>query len=346
MSWYNTQGPSGDHVLFSKVRYIRNIAKQSFYPLADAKRGSEAFSRLDSILQKNGFRGERLGGGITPQILSLAEKQFVESDFVYSDKPRALYLNEPCNLIVSLGGENYINITSVISGANIGEARNMASGAEELIDREISFAYTEGIGYLSPSPSDCGSGVELSSALYLPSLRLSDVRDTLFFSLSALGMSLRPMFTTKENEGDLYILSYKPHYLSCEESATEHFARTVSLIVENEKRRLCMITKNIDKNIFNSARRALGVLLYSDTLSEQEMLRLFSEIRLCLSTSESGIDSLPKIQSINYLTAEGLSASTVVSAKEKCESHEECDKARAALVKEYIQHKNEVKNVK
>jgi len=143
MSWYNTQGPLCDHVLFSRVRYVRNIAKQSFYPLIDQKRGAEVTARLDAILSKSGFHSERVAPGVSAQILSLSEKQFVSRDFVYSEKPRALYLNEPCNMIVSVGGDNYISISSVVSGAAISEARNMAAGAEELIDREIAFAYLE-----------------------------------------------------------------------------------------------------------------------------------------------------------------------------------------------------------
>lgn len=345
MSWYNTQGPLWDLVLFSKVRYIRNIAKHSFYPNADIKRGAESSARLDAILQKNGFRADKLAQGVSAKVLSLAEKQFVERDFLYSDKGRTLYLNEPCNLTVALGGDNFISISSIVSGANISEARNMAMGAEELIDREIPFAYLEGIGYLSPRVADCGSGVEFSSAVYLPSIRLCSNNASITAAIPT-GMTLRPMISGKENAGDLYILSYIPHYLASEESAAKFFSESVLSIVENEKSRIGMIVKNQDKTIFDRARRALGLLLYSSTLTQNEMLRLLSDIRLYLCSCATENESLPKIQSLNYLTCEGLSASVLISSKEKCESASDCDRARATLVSSYIEHKNEVKNVK
>ena len=263
MSWYNTEGPLCDFVLYSRVRYIRNIAKQSFYPEADQKRGAESITRLDSILQKNGFRCDKPAPGVTAQVISLAEKGFVGRDFVYTDKPRALYQNEPCNLLISLGGDNFLSITSSVSGASITEARNMAMGAEELIDREMPFAYLEGVGYLSPKITDCGSGVELSSALYLPSLSLTDKKEALVTSLARIGMALRPLTSGRENSGDIYILSYIPHHLADEESAAAHFGDTVLSIVEKEKARLRIIVKNREKTIFESARRALGTLLYS-----------------------------------------------------------------------------------
>ena len=345
MSWYNTEGQLYDFVLFSKVRYIRNIAKQSFYPTLDAKRGADAMARLDSILSKNGFRCERPLPGVTLQMLSLAEKQFIERELVYSDKPRALYLNEPCNLSVALGGENLISISSVVSGAGIGEALNMAMGAEELIDREIPFAYKEGVGYLSPDPSECGSGVIFSSALYLPSLCREERYGELSLSLSRAGMTLYPMFS-REDASDVYILSYSPDHLACEESAARYFADTVTFIVDDEKARLGIILKNCDKTIFEEARRALGLLLYCESLSEREMLRLISRIRLAHCSSPTSSAALPDILTLNYLFAEGLSASIALSAKEKCASYEELERARASFVSDYIEHKNEVKNVK
>ena len=346
MSWYNTQGPLGDHVLYSRVRYIRNIAKQSFYHLIDPKRSADATAKLDSILTKNGFHSESVAPGVSAQILSLAEKQFVTRDFVYSDKPRALYLNEPCNMIVSLGGDNYVSISSVVSGAAIAEARNMAAGAEELIDREIAFAYLEGIGYLSPNPADCGSGLELSACIYLPSLRASGSFSSLARSLSLIGISLSPIFDGQENAGDLYVMSYIPHYLSDEGAATRFFADTLSSLVEKEKARLGIISKNDDNNIFDRARRSLGALVYCAAISEREMLSLISDIRLCLCTCAVNEGDLPSLQTLNYLSCEGLSASIVASAKEKCLTEKDADKARAAFISSYIEHKKEVKNVK
>ena len=183
MSWYTSTGSSPNHVLFSKVRYIRNEAKRSFYHLLDSKRAQETLNKLNSLLTSNGFRGETIAQGISPALLSLCEKQFIERDFAYSDRPRALYLNEPCNLLVAVGGRELISISSVTSGLSVIEAENMASKAEELIDREITFAYNDKLGYLSPSPECTGSGLYFSAALYLPSLRLCKGFDILQKSL-------------------------------------------------------------------------------------------------------------------------------------------------------------------
>ena len=209
----------------------------------------------------------------------------------------------------------------------------------------MTFAYADGIGYLSPYPADCGSGLEFSSALYLPSLRLSGKECADPGLPSDRALSLRPMMSSRDNEGDIYILSYVPHYLANEESAYEYFADVISEFAEKEKSRLRMICKNNEKDIFEAARRSLGALVYSTRLGEGEMLSMISDIRLALSLCE-GADKLPDVTTLNYLTAEGLSASVTLSAKEKCLTPEDCNMARATLVSSYIEHKNEVKNVK
>ncbi len=339
MSWYNTQGQDQDHVLFSKVRYIRNIAKQNFCHLIDEKRASETFAKLESILQKNGFRGEKLGTEKTHTLLSLREKQFIESDHVFSGRCRALYLNEPCNLTVALGGDNYITISSIVSGRSVEEAMNIASRAEELFDREIDLAYSESIGYLSPVSSDSGSGVCFSSALYLPSLKSCGCDSQLRGMTASVGITLEPMFS--EAAGGIYIMSYVPHFLACEKSAASFFANAVSRMIELERKSLSELYSGSKDILYDRARKAMGILLYSDILSESELIKYLSEIRLCLVTSETHPESLPDIATLNYLCAEGMSSSVIASSKAVCISSLDCDRARAKLVSAYIKHKKE-----
>lgn len=343
MSWYTATGSSPNHVLFSKVRYIRNEAKRNFYHLLDSKRAQETLNKLNSVLTSNGFRGESVAQGVSPAMLSLCEKHFIECDFAYSDRPRALYLNEPCNLLVAVGGRDLISISSVTSGLSVIEAENMASKAEELIDREITFAYNDKLGYLSPAPECTGSGLTFSAALYLPSLRLCGGFETLQKCLGARDLSLFPMFSGTECRSDLYILSYIPYYLADEDSATVFFSDVVSAIVDREKDQIGISLGERDRIIYENARRSLGTLLYAESVSESEMLARLSDIRLALCMQkENPPKEFPSVQDINYLSAEGLNSSVAASAKEGCNSLEQCDALRASLIKRYINHKNEV----
>ena len=341
MSWFNTSGPCPNYVLYSKVRYTRNIAKQNFPHLLDRKREEESISRLDTLLTSNGFRGETTVSGVTPAILSLAERQLIERDFVYSERRRALYLNDPCNLMIAIGGDDFVSISSVMPGLSVIEAKNMASEAEDMIDLEIAFAYSDQIGYLSSSPSRCGSCLTLSATLFLPSLKLTDSIEPLKGSLRLIGIDLAPTFIN--TCGDLYTLSYTPHYLCDEDAATVRFSDTISAIVEKEKSDLGMIYSGKGKIIYANARRALGSLLYCESMSEEEMLNALASIRLyhCICDDVKA-GELPGISELNFLSAEGLNASIIATSKDTCGSMEECERMRAELFGRYIEHKSEV----
>lgn len=330
------------HVLYTKVKYVRNPKDTNFYHISDQKRADELFSRLKITLEGNGFHGENTSDRATVYLLSLAEKQIAERDFVYSDRPRALFFNEPCNLTVALGGDNYISISSTAAGLGMREAHNMSTGAEELIDREIPFAYSDRLGYLSPNISECGSGATYSSAIFLPSLRLLGDAARRMLSLTSLNMTLSPMMQTESNSGDIYLLSYSPHYLSDEESAVAHFMNTVTRLVEKEETILSTLFKERKKLAHDKAGRAVGILLYSESISEGEMLSLLSDIRLYHSINKSTQSTLPQISDLNYLTVEGLNASCILSSGEKCNSIDDCDCIRAALIKKYLKEKTEV----
>lgn len=336
MSWFNTIGPCSEYVLLSKVKYIRNISNMPFCKLAEPQRVEEIFKSVDKILVGNGFKCEKVAGGLNVQVISLAEKHLANADFATSELDRSIYLNEPCNLSVALGGKELITIQSVMAGRAISEARNIASVAEELLDKELDFAYNEKIGYLSADPRRCGSGTEFSSVIYLPSLRRdNDYNPGIDTALSDIG--LEPLFKYAENVGDLYLLTYSPKYLSDESASAEYFSRIIDKIASDERKREKMMFANAENDICNTAFRALGILLHTRRLGECEMLSLLSDIRLCrVLCGAHDIDGLPDIAELNFMIAEGLNSSIFLSSGQSCASAEECDEKRAQFTSKYI----------
>ncbi len=346
MPWYNTEGPCSDYVLFSKVRYIRNLANTPFYKNADAASCAELSSRIDALLSKNGFTGEKSAVSDNNTLLALAEKQLADPGFLLPQgrtrMPRALYLNEPCNLVIAVGGLDTVSISSLTSGLSVNEAKNIASGAEELIDKEIGFAYSDKLGYLSPRVALCGSGVELSAALFLPTLSLEGRFEELRASLERVGLHLSPLFD-KRNSGDIYIISWIPPHLCDESAAVGFFSEILKKTVDEERGRLHMLFPDVERIIEEGALRALGTLLWSARLTLDELMSLISDIRLylCLAKDKSKA-KLPGFSSLSLLLAEGQDCSLAASSGGGCTSQDACDRARAELVKKYIELQKEV----
>lgn len=330
MSWFTSEGKSPHHVILSQTRYVRNLASTPFPQKADQKVIDRFFEKTEPLLVKNGFRKESLPEGALPEVAAFAEKSFIDRDFICCEGRRALFFNEPCSLAVALGGSDLINIRSLLAGNAISETRNIASGAEALLDREFEFAYSDGLGYISSSPALCGSGVEFSSLLYLPSLKINKNAEEVRYQCAVIGARLFPFIA--DSDSDLYLLSLSPAPFSSETLAAKTFGALISKMIGDEERSERIIFAQRGKLITERAWRAYGILTNARMLSENELLSFSSDLRFALAVCEDTASLPPvKISALNLLLADGLNSS-VISSDSKCKSAEDCDCARARTV--------------
>lgn len=332
MSWYNSEGRYPHNAVFSVTRYFRNISDIPFPHRAGEKLLEPYLSSIDSLLSKNGFSRESIGENDRAQLLSLAEKGFIDSGFLESDvNNRAIYFNEPCSLAVAVGGRDLISISSLLSGRSLTDTRNIASGAEELLDSSFEFAYNDRSGYLSSSPSLCGSAAELSVTLYLPAIDELDELARLRHLSRGANCTLTRAFTYPDRGGHLYTLSHTPSHHCDEVRVAECFDALVGSMIEEERRLESRLFSEREKDILDGAWRAYGTLIYAKRLKENELLSLSSSIRLALSVSADA-SSLPpvSITDLNRLLAECLNAS-VLSSIRGTKAEVDLDESRASI---------------
>ena len=272
MSWYDTQDNQNIHILWSKVRYTRNLAELRFGFSGDGKNHEKFSQRLAEIMSRNGFHEEHIQKGFSPEVCALDEKQCIDQSFATSSHDRALYFNEPCSLTIYSGGDFHLNIQALLSGAALYEAYKIASEAEELLDGEFEFAYSDSLGYLASDISRCGSGIELSCALFLPTARHGARLGELMREAIAYGAMLEPFLAKYDNAGDIYILSYVPERTVNEKKAILDFSNLVNRLVEGECVSERIIFSNKSTIICDKAWRALGALSSARSVDEEELL--------------------------------------------------------------------------
>ena len=341
MSWFNTDGKMSENILFSKFTYTRNLSGLLFSG-NQPKQIADVIARVEAILKKNGFHACKIEKSAKSTAMSYCEKQYVEQDFCSFPYDKAIFFNEPCSLSVSVGGSNLINIYAILPGASVRDAYKISSSAEEMLDSELDFAYDEELGYLSPIPSMCGSGIRISCALYLPQLSRAGKIPSLCRSLSELGISLYPLFSQGAS-GDIYVMTYSPAQFSREEACVDIFEKLMLDVISLEKEELKALEAGKIFNIAESGSRALGILAYAHSLSEEELISLVSEIRLCLSAGcdEKLIKSISP-SSLSSITFDCLSYSLLANSRNKITSKAQLDFERAAQVRRMINSLPEV----
>ena len=336
MSWFMTEGKSSLHAIFSRTSYTRNVSGMPFPRKLGEKPLDSITKKIDGILTKNGFRGESISENDALYPLTLAEKGFGDKEFLFSPCKKSIYFNEPCSLSVALGGKDLISISSLLPGLAISDTRNIASGAEELLDKELEFAYDEHVGYYASTPELCGSGTVFSALLFLPAARLVGEISSITSRCSEFGASLLPAFTYPDNPGDMYAVSFSPSHFANEISAAEGFSALIEGIIAREISLERIIFEENAKIICDGAWRAYAQLLYARRLDERDLISLASAIRFALCMSE-GTAKLPPItvKDLNYMLGEGLNSS-VAHTKQSCASEEECAEIRAEIISKLV----------
>lgn len=334
MAWYNGNINGDCHVMWSRVRIYRNIQGMEFSPIWDHKKAVNVMNKAAMLLEKNGFHHS---DECTPEgYIKYAEIGYADRGFVECEGDRTLYMNEPCNLAIAIGGEDFICISSILPSLAIGEAYKDANEAELLLDSELDFAYEENIGYVSPAPSRTGHGVLFSVNLFLPALSgLSEIKKVIK-KACLQGYNMHPLTTYEENSGGFYVIEYTPDVYTNLNDAESKLCDFIKYVISLEK--------EYEKNVFgdnsallNKAWRSVGIMEYGSTLSESEMLSLISNIRLthCLGCS----DKLPyyiDISSLNTLQTELMNTYIYSEINSDDISRDSCDKERARRLNEYI----------
>ena len=337
MSWYNTSESTNPYILWSRVRYMRSLASLPFHRCESNPKVTLEYeknnARLEKIMTENGFHKHEGASLDSIEALALAEKQFVSAAFASRNADGALYFNEPCSLAIYTHAGSFITVQALLGGAAFSEAHKIASEAEELLDREFDFAFSDKLGYLSPEISACGSGIELSCALYLPSARHGSRSQEIRNEISAFGATISPFFSRYENSGDIYTVSYIPAFGSCEDDEVTGFARFIDSLVEKERVQDRIIFACRSTLIIDKAYRALGILAYAKMIDEEEMASLLSKIRLALCLDDTKDDApISDISFINLLFTESLNASVIAASGGVCAGFDECKAIRARLL--------------
>ncbi len=285
----------------------------------------------------NGFHEQQIPQGACAEVCSLAERQFTDYSFVTAGDGRRLYFNEPCNLTIFSGGEFHLNIQALLSGMALCEAHKIASEAEELLDREFDFAYSDKHCYLASDISLCGSCLEISVCLFLPAARHGARYGDMQREAAAYGATLSPFLAKYDNAGDLYVLSYIPSPALDEKKAISDFSLLINSLIESEINCERIVFANKSTIICDRAWRALGTLATARMIDEDELLSLISRIRLSLALPNCR-DGAPQCQIslLNTLTCEGLNGSVAASVGANCHSLDDCRAGRAIEARKYI----------
>lgn len=283
-SWYKTVSPDQPSVVSSRIRLARNIKAVPFPKRMSETQKCDMLSLVKGIL--DGATLDAVGtlkyfdiADIPEEELyAMVERHIISPDFVKKEGPRGLVISEDETLSIMLLEEDHIRIQVLLGGLALEKAYEIASAAEELLAKGVTFAFDEQLGYLTECPTNLGTGLRASVMLHLPVLESSKMVAGLADSVSKIGLTVRGMYGEgSRSRAALYQLSNQVTLGISEKAAIENLNAITTQITKREESG----RNELDRSALEDAvYRALGTLKYARRISSDEMMNLISRVKL------------------------------------------------------------------
>lgn len=331
--WYNAKGEHNDVILSTRVRFARNLADFPFpCRLDEAGRIKVCETVRDALSDVSGIKLHYIDMNdlSDKQAVALAERHLISPEFTSGGKGRALLISEDESVSIMLCEEDHIRIQVIKGGLDLEGAFELANRIDDLLDSKLSFAFDERIGYLTQCPTNIGTGMRASVMMHLPALSKCNQMSKLSSTVSKLGLTVRGSYGEGSvAKGDIYQLSNQVTLGISEKTALDNLKSITMQIATQERSAGEEYVKNV--NILDRITRAYGILSSARLLSTDEMLDLFSWVRLGAVYGVLNVD----ITKINELT-ETMQPATLAIKNGEFLSSDERDEIRAKTVREAL----------
>lgn len=333
MKWYMGLGNQGDIVLSTRVRLARNLEDYPFPSRLDSKEKEEVSSIIKEALSDYNEKAlENIDmASLTPAgAVSLAEKHLISPEFASETKGRTLLLSESEDVSIMLCEEDHVRIQVIYPGLSLEEAFDTAEKIDSHLEKKLSYAFNENLGYLTQCPTNLGTGMRASVMLHLPALSKKGAMRGLSTTVSKLGLTLRGSYGEGgESSGDIYQLSNQVTLGISESAAIQNLSSIALQIIAQEKQARAVLVK--DEDFMDKIYRAYGILKSAYKLTSRELIGLLSYVRLGAS---EGILNVP-LETLSALFIE-LQPATMNAQSEESLSQSQRDIKRAERVREAL----------
>lgn len=331
--WYTAKGEHNDIILSTRVRFARNLSEYPFpCRLDEAGRIKVCEAVRDALSDVSGIKLHYIDMSdlSEKQAVALAERHLISPEFTSGGKGRALLISEDESVSIMLCEEDHIRIQVIKGGLDLEGAFELANRLDDLLDSKLSYAFDERIGYLTQCPTNIGTGMRASVMMHLPALSKCNQMSKLTSTVSKLGLTVRGSYGEGSvAKGDIYQLSNQVTLGISEKTALDNLKSITMQIATQERSAGEEYVKNV--SILDRITRAYGILSSARLLSTDEMLDLFSWVRLGAVYGVIDAD----ITKINELT-ETMQAATLASKNGEFLSSDERDEIRAKTVREAL----------
>lgn len=335
--WLRGKGPDSHIVISSRIRLARNIKNFPFPNIMTPQKIQESFEIIKKAQEKSNilrsFEFIKMDELVPLDREFLLERHLLSQEHIKQPKGKALLLrkDEICSIMVN--EEDHLRMQVIKSGFDLQDTWEIANKVEDEFSKNINFAYSSSLGYLTACPTNVGTGMRASCMLHLPGLVMTKRINRILELIAKLSFTTRGFFGEGTQAiGNFFQVSNQVTLgLSDAEIISNLSGVIKQLKTQESEARQYMLSKyklSFEDRIW----RALGTLKSARLIMSSETLGYLSLLRLGVDLGIiKGLDR----EIINNLLIIIQPAHLQKIYKKKL-SHQERDYIRASLLRQRL----------
>lgn len=283
--WMTGEGEHADIVMTTRIRLARNLRGYRF-PIAATEEEALLVDKmaagvlLDEVNDKR-YAYLRMADLSKLDKEVLVEKHLISPQLTNFKKQGAVVLSEDETLSIMVNEEDHIRIQCIFPGLQLEEAYKQADEVDDILEKELPYAFDEQFGYLTSCPSNTGTGMRASVMMHLPALTMTKQIKRIIPAISRLGIVVRGSYGEgSKAHGNVYQVSNQVTLGKTEDEILKELGNvTVRLIAHERQARENLVEKSrtaLEDRLF----RSLGTLVYARLLPSGEAAKCLSDVRL------------------------------------------------------------------
>lgn len=335
--WLRGEGPEADIVISTRMRLARNLAAFPFM----SRVSDEQRSDLERLLRKEILAAKldddvlyvNLQDVLEIDRLYLVERHLISREHADGEEPRGVAVARREMISIMSNEEDHLRIQGIRSGFEMERTWEMLSEVDDLLESQLSFAFSPRFGYLTACPTNAGTGMRVSVMLHLPALAITHHLEKVFNAVAKMGLVVRGLYGEgTQAHGDLYQISNQVTLGKSEHEIIGSVASVIPRIADYERQARGYLLEDKREELEDRVWRSYGMLRSARTISSEETMHLLSQVRMGVNLDL--VDQV-KINTLNHLFVLTLPAHL-----QKCEGRDlEADErnvVRARIVRERL----------
>ncbi len=301
--WLKGKGPDANIVLSSRIRIARNIKKFIFPCRISSQDRTKVLSSVNYARNKSNFLRNFVV--IKMSDISLLDRQFllerhlISQEHISAPEGKAVLLRKDEISSIMINEEDHLRIQVIKSGFDLQSSWEIANRIDNEFSKNIEFAFSPSLGYLTSCPTNTGTGMRASCMIHLPGLVMTKRINRVLELINKLSFATRGFFGEGTQAlGNFFQVSNQVTLGLSETEIIQNLASIIQQLKNQELDARGYMLAKYKLSLEDKIWRALGILKSSRLISSQETLGYLSLLRL---GSDLGIISNLEKEVINNL---------------------------------------------